>query len=421
MVRDSTLTSIEFSKASLSGIGLSRVCAGCPKLTKMLLTCEDNSEVTNEDVLSLVKCKKLESLSLERWTDVTDASITILISLSCLKEINLSHCSGLTSGGVQSLLRSNRNLEVIILSGYTSFNNCQFCDDDLLSCIGECSPKLREFAVDIDPKSTVVSEASFITLFKGCPMLEKLSLCYEKLSDAILIQIGDCTGLQVLKVYHGCYTDAGIMAVASKCTELTSLRLREPLGLSDQTLVCIAENCWKLEVIQIDNGTKFTDRGLCQLFKACTELVNVTLSYSLLITDRSILTLIQSCPKLSELTLTNNKGLTEKSVLELVVGFEGKGEIEVIKFEKCPYLTDETVALMARHCCKLRMITLSDCPLITAKSLLALLTHGKRLTQIEIRNCNVELTSAWTGAHLARRPSLRRIEVNLGRLGTFVL
>lgn len=175
MVHNSTLTSIEFTKAKLSGVGLTRISTGCPYLKKLLLACGNGRDVTDEAVRSLAKCPKLERLSLLHWTKITDASIITLISLSMLKEINLSRCSGLTSGGVQSLLKSNRNLRVIILSSYMYYRSCKFCDYSLLNCIGECCPNLREFAVKIDPESMVL-EAFLITLFKGCPLLEKLTL-----------------------------------------------------------------------------------------------------------------------------------------------------------------------------------------------------------------------------------------------------
>ena len=72
-------------------------------------------------------------------------------------------------------MKSNRNLRVIILSSYMYYRSCKFCDYSLLNCIGECCPNLREFAVKIDPESMVL-EAFLITLFKGCPLLEKLTL-----------------------------------------------------------------------------------------------------------------------------------------------------------------------------------------------------------------------------------------------------
>ena len=85
MVHNSTLTSIEFTKAKLSGVGLTRICTGCPYLKKLLLTCGNGCDVTDEDVRSIVQCPQLETLSRLNWTKITDASITTLMSLSMLK------------------------------------------------------------------------------------------------------------------------------------------------------------------------------------------------------------------------------------------------------------------------------------------------------------------------------------------------
>ena len=420
MVHNSTLTAIEFSKVSLTGVGLTRVCTGCPNLKLLLLACENDCEVTDEDARSLAKCPQLEKLSMAKWTKITDASITVLASLSLLKGIDLSNCSGLTSGGVQSLLRSNRNLETIILSNRDALSFCTFCDDDLLSCIGECCPKLRKFEVDIDPESTVASEASLIALFQGCPLLESLLLLYEKFSDTGLCQLANyCPCLNSLSLIDGSYTDVGIIAVSSKCINLTHLELHRQLNITDASMISIAEHC-RLDVLHQVAITSFTARGLCRLFEACTELTSVTLEGLPLVTDRSILTMVRRCPKLSLLALNANDGLTEKSLLGLV-GLEDLGGIQDLLVDNGSYITDEIVAILARNCSKLKTITLTECPNVTEEALVALLTHGKHLTEIEIDYCSVELDQEMSDTYLTRRPSARRIKVDLGDLGNYII
>lgn len=420
MVFNSTLTSIEFNQASLSGIGLKRVCSGCPNLKKLLLKCERESDLTDEDVRSIGQCSQLECLSLVHWTKVTDASVPVLASLSSLREIDLSYCSGLTSAGVQSLLRSNRNFEVIILSDYVNYDSCKFCDDNLLNCIGQCCPKLRTFAVDIASESTVVSEAAFITLFKGCPLLDTLILSYKLSSDASLSMLASyCPNLKALTLYHGVYTDVGIIAVISKCTQLIQLELHMSSGVTDASMYVIAEHR-RIRQLRLVYIPAVTDLGLCRVFKACTELINVKLGYLPLITDRSVLTLLQSCPKLSYFGLLNNPGLTEKSVLALV-GLDGLGGIERVYFEDCVYVTDEMVSILARNCSKLKSIILMRCPFVTTISLISLMTFSKQLTCIDIGFCNVTLTQEMIAIGLARRTLSRKIRVMLGEIGTLVV
>ena len=420
MVYESTLTSVEFTKASFTGGALFRLCKGCPNLTNLLLTSEFDSEVTDEDVRSIAKCPQLESLSLAKCTKITDAAIDTLILLPALREINISHCSGLTSSGVQNLLRSNRNLELIILSEYFDVSFCEFCDDEFLYCTSECCPKLRDFAVDIDPESTVVSEASLIALFRGCPLLENLVLYYEQLSDSCLSALAaSCSDLKELTLVDGSYTDTGVIAVCSNCTGLKYLELHGPPRITDISLICIAEHC-SLKHLHLLDTTAVTDRGLCLLFEACTGLLSVELDGLPLITDRSIISLFRFCPKLSDLTLNSNIGLSEKAVLGLI-GLECGGGIETLKFEHCTYITDNNISIVALHCSKLKGIKLTDCPLVTAEGLIALLTHSKHLTHVEILDCDIELTDAMIDTHLARRSSSRRIRVELGEVGAFAM
>ena len=420
MVRDSTLASIEFSKALLSRIGLSRVCTGCSNLKKLLLTCEHDAEVTNEDVCSLSKCPQLECLSLARWTNITDACITVLSSLCYLKEINLSYCSGVTSTGVQSLIRSNRNLEVIILSDRANYDYCKYCDDVLLKCIGECCPKLREFVVEINPVSTVVTEASFIFLFQGCSLIDDLMISFGKLSDAGLSVLAThCPYLKKLVLYDCIYTDVGLIAVSSNCTKLTSLALHGTANITDNSIISIAEHC-NIEELYLFYTKAVTDRGLCLLFGACKGLKIVELHGLRLVTDRSILSLFHCCPKLKHLNLNDKKRLTEMAVLGLL-GLEYSGGIEDLVFKYSSYLTDDLVAIVARNCSHLRMITIKFCPQITVKSLIALLTHSKRLIQVDILDCEVEVTQSIIDTYMIRRPSSRRININLGDFGSYVI
>ena len=418
MVYNSTLTYIEFANATLSGLGLSRMCIGCPNLKQLLLTCEYDCEVTDEDVRSIAKCTKLERLSLARWTKITDVSIATLASLSLLVGINLSNCPGLTSAGVQSLLRSNGNIETIILSDRIALSVCKLCDDSLLNCIGKCCPKLRHFTLSIDPSSAVVSDIPFITLFQECPRLELLLLRYELLSDASLCQLAaHCPCMYSLTLIGGVYT--GIIAVSSKCTGLTHFELHGSLNITDKSMISIAEHCC-IKVFHLVGTPGLTDRGLCVLFKACTGLTIVSLYGLPLITDRSLLTIVRHCPKLTYLALCNNAGLTEKAILGLV-GLEDQGGIEWLILKDCSYVTDETVSTLARHCSKLRTITLKDCSHVTVKGLIALLTHGERLTHIIINDCGVEMSQRMMDTHLSERPSTRRLKVELGKLGTFIL
>ena len=413
MVSNPYLTSIEFGKSlSIKDSSITRLCKGCPCLKKLQLACKD-SDLTDESVRSIVKyCPGIEDLSLVGWTKITDASMTFLRALASLKSLNLYLCSRytslrLTNAGVQSLLRSRgANLEELTLSIMLARDGYHFFDDALLRCIGECCPYLRVFIVFESAQSNV-TEASFITLVQGCPLLETFSLWCTALTDALLFQLSErCPRLSKLSLSRGNYTNAGVIEVTSKFTSaLVELELISISDLTDQSLLSIAEHCRKLRKLVITTSHNYTDRGLCQLFASCAELTEVCLQDLSKITDLSILNLVQSCPKLRDLSIHDMySALTEKAAAYLV----NLLELQTLDLGHCD-ISDQTLESLARYCRQLRTIDILGCTLWTKQGLIALLTHGKRLTYIHI---GIRPTPEIDAAYLTRRPSSRRLKVD---------
>lgn len=419
LVYHSTLTSIVVNKATIiSDNTILRLCKGSTSLTKLCLT-TSNSVLTDDSVCSIATCcPKIECLSLEGWTNLTDAAMVSLQSLGCLKDLNLSYCTSLTSDGVQSLLSSvGARLEVLILSHSVESDKCKYCNDALVRFIGQSCPVLKNFVVEISTESDV-SEASVIALIVKCPLLETLNIFYENLTDSFLSALADhCPNLLVLALLTGNFTDAGFQALTSKCTKITELTIRHQGDLSDQGINSIATHCKYLQKLDLAYTYLITDRALCRLFESCTQLTHVSLEYLPLITDRSILTLVHRCPDLKSLSLFCMKRLTDRSILALVALEKG---VETLYIDRCVTLSDDTIRSLSRYCVRLKDINLVLCPSVTEQSLIALLTHAKLLRSIDITECGVKLTPELT-ALLVKRPSPRRLKVDLGTSESYTL
>ena len=409
MVSHPSLTSFKFRKCEICDTSVTRLCKGCPLLKTLLLTCQD-SELSDESIESIVKyCPGIERLSLG-WTVITDASMAYLGTLTSLKHLNLSHCRGLTSNGVQSLLRrTGANLEELVLSDCDEDDdNCDFCDAALVQCIGECCPNLRGFVVQIGIESNM-TDVPLITLVQRCPLLETFSVWCETLliTDVLLVALSEhCPHLSTLSLWYGGYTDAGVTAVAKKCTELMELELFGIADLTDRCLLSIAANCKQLQKFGLRDSNHYTDRGLCHLFDSCTQLTDIYLR-SLSRMTGTILALAQCCRGMRMLELSHNAALTEKTIVYLVT----LQQLETLTVGNCSSLSDHTLESVARYCPRLRTINIYGCPLITEKGLIALLTYGKRLRSIEI--IGIKLTPETHAAYLTRRTSPHRLKVQL--------
>ena len=422
-IQKSTLTSVCFTDSNISDVGVLRLCKGCPNIKTLSLAIRSSTNVfnlTDDSVRSIAQyCPDIEKLSLEGWEDLADNSMTALVTLTSLKELNLSRCDDLTSAGVQSLLRSiGANIEVLVLSDEDVYGCCDFCDDALLRCIGECCPNLRDLVVKVNIIFPVLS-ASFEAIIRRCPLLNTVSLgSWILSSDVIMVQIADCCPhLTALSLQWGKYTDAGVAAVVSKCIKLRCLRLCEFSNLRNESLTSIATHCSNLQELGLSSNCNFTDRYMSMLFKSCTQLESITLSSIPLITDRSIQALTQSCSRIKYLYISNNKRLTDRSFAYLIM----LHELESLHIVQCLTLTDHTLGSLARHCTKLKSITLHTCPLVTKRGLISLIEHGKRLKSITILTCNALLTTEVNGTLHKRLSSPHRLRIDLGTMGSFVL
>ena len=412
MMGGSALRSVEFEYVDTTDGGIEVLCKRNPGLKRMSLTLTSESTVTDEGVRSIAKyCPGLEQISLVGWKDISNRSLEVLCTLPRLEETSLSYCKGVTSAGIASLVKSiGGNLEVLKLCSVLDLTSASFlpCDDKLLQYIGECCPKLRELTMDTRTTDNI-TEATFATLFQGCPLLEALE-CTQLPAYALPQLAKHCPCLRKLDVFEQGCTNAGIVAVASKCTKLMQLRLDYAQQLTDESILSLAKHCPSLERLFLVEPKLITDHAICQLFKSCTQLTVLGLYNTPLITERSLLTLQRWCPRLKEVTLYNLTAVTQVSIVALTC-FDST--LESLKIESCRSLSDDAVALISERCTVLKCIKLVSCPLVTVQALIELLTHGKRLTYIKLNRCGVVLTSEIEATHLTRRPTAQRTAVLL--------
>ena len=185
----SSLSSITFDKASDEhddqyDMSINVLCKGSPNLKKLSFTEPDADSFTDAAVQSIVQHRPhMEVLSFKDWDGITDESLTCLIRLPRLKEIDLSRCFQLSSDGVQELLEANRALEALMLSDFDRMGDEEegpysLINDALLRCIGANCPNLIKLHLCLDSyaaDSDVTSE-SFEAALEGLPALEELAV-----------------------------------------------------------------------------------------------------------------------------------------------------------------------------------------------------------------------------------------------------
>ena len=416
MVTYSTLTDLSIRHGVITDGAVDRLCKGCPYLTRVSLGFWN--DLTDASVRSIVKyCPGIEHLSLGGWTKITDEAMMALLGLKLLKEIDLSDCSGLTSAGVQGMLRSaGANLEVLTLSVGSDYDECEFCDDALLRCLGVCCPKLRDFCTSVG-LNTNITEATLVALVRGCPQLENFQVFCNKVSEAVWVNLAvSCPRLAKLDLSYVDITDIGFNALSRQCKQLTSISLHDGTYMTPKSFTTNLMHCNGLKELDLHSISWLSDQSLSSVLGSMPLLTEVKLSCLPLITDRSILVLMRSCPKVKQLWLFFLTGVTDRSIATFVT----LEELDTLSISSCPSLTDHTIRSLACHCKKLNYVNLTNCSLVTEQGVIDMLTEGERLTYISITSCNVIHTTE-LDEHLQRRSSSRRLKVDLSELGCFTL
>ena len=125
-------------------------------------------------------------------------------------------------------------------------------------------------------------------------------------------------------------TDASVLEVARRCSNLQSLNLRS-WRITDASLMEVARRCSNLQTLDLSYCKNITDASLLEVARRCSNLQSLDLSYcgsrvnrrcrppAHNITDASLMEVARRCSNLQSLNLHNCMNITDacKSALRL--------------------------------------------------------------------------------------------------------
>ncbi|KAL1917721.1 uncharacterized protein VTP21DRAFT_3555 [Calcarisporiella thermophila] len=206
---------------------------------------------------------------------------TIAASCPRLERLNLAWCRGISSRGVEAVLRGCSRLRWLRLDG------CITITDEMM-LENFCAPPELRF---ISLASTHVQDRGIEALAKQCPKLVHLNL-------------------------SGCrITDHALRQLALHCPNLERLELAECRALTDEGFTFLALRCPNIHSLDLENCIEITDRTL-QAFAGLRRLSRLCLSYCENITDEGVASVLRGCrDTLTAIELDNCASLTD-SVLQ---------------------------------------------------------------------------------------------------------
>ncbi|KAJ3063959.1 hypothetical protein HDU98_000288 [Podochytrium sp. JEL0797] len=196
-----------------------------------------------------------------------------------------------------------------------------------------------------------------------------------------------------------------------------SLNLRNCWQLTDTGILSIAEHAPFLQHINLASVWEITDTAVASLARLTSGLVSLDLSNCRKLTDASVLAVLEFSPALRNLQLSYCKNLTDacmdhsgwKSIHTLNLqrctsisdaGFEKwveQGDMYSLReliLSDCSFLTDATVANLAKCCPAIEVASLSFCCALTEESVTALVEGCRGVRVLDVSFCGSAVTDA---------------------------
>lgn len=300
-------------------------------------------------------------------------------TVSRVTELNLSYCASPSPRDYDMILHFN-NLESVSLSC------CSHSITKLmLTQLGKHCPCLSS----LDLSHTHVSTVAVIAVAKKCSSLTSLNLsrCVNIRDDALVALAQFCPTLCNLSLKHCPHiTYGGVISVLHNCLALTTLNLRNCDGVSGAGYLPRGDSPQSsLTALNLCDCQSISAAAVHSLVSECPLLCTLDLSGCDLITDQAVVALSLKCPVLKCIQLGFCPDVGSSSVGALA---KNCPELNCLRVNGTA-VTDRAVVAVAEHCRSLTCLDLSFCHRLTDSALLALAASAccASLTALDVECC----------------------------------
>ncbi|XP_078400894.1 F-box and leucine-rich repeat protein 13 [Cetorhinus maximus] len=381
-----TLKCLNFSRTSITNEAVQSVVkvAGLNLEGLVLQHCKD---LTDDAVCAICMCQPgLITLDLTGCAELTDRSVTAMVSLQYLEHLFLGKIRLLTDNGLKNLstiptLRTLDLSECYQVSGRElvkglvfpqatpnlvslNFSCCTMVKD---SCVFSMGAILHESLRELDLTSCV-----YITDFS-------IYVITNYLKGLTALRLGWCKGI----------TDSGLLGMNianDNCqlamkdekpqiiTESDMEPSKEKEGASLRALTCLKELC-------LTACTKLTDTSITREIRF-QELKTLTLSMVREITDESVVSIAAHCRSLEGLALNHCGQLTDQGMIAAASHMKRLTNLEI---SCCDKITNQALEVLMQECKWLRSLDVSMCNGLTIADIERLQLFHPRLTSIKAK------------------------------------
>ncbi|KAI1463399.1 RNI-like protein [Daldinia caldariorum] len=294
---------------------------------------------------------------------VSDGSVMPLAVCTRVERLTLTNCKDLTDVGLMPLVRSNKNLLALDISGDNNIT------ERSIVTIAENCRRLQGLNVS---NCKQISNESMVQLAESCKYIKRLKLndCQQLNDSAIIAFANNCPNILEIDL-HQCANigNEPVTALLAKGRALRELRLANCDLIDDGAFLSLPSKIYEhLRILDLTSCTRLTDRAVEKIIEVAPRLRNLVLAKCSNITDAAVYAISRLGKNLHYVHLGHCRNITDEAVKRLV---HSCNRIRYIDLGCCTHLTDESVVQLARLP-KLKRIGLVKCSSITDESMYAL-------------------------------------------------
>ncbi|XP_026222019.1 dynein regulatory complex subunit 6 [Anabas testudineus] len=265
------LSDISWKALCSSSEGLCRLhVAECPRMTDASL--KSVATLKNLQYLDISLCNRVNDVGIRYLTDGS--------SVTKLKELNVSHCSGITDISVMRISQRLCNLYHL---------NISYCE------------RLTDMSLEWLSGSSICSLD-----ISGCNIQDQGLAAVEGIHLRKLV-LADCVYI----------TDIGIEKLCKNMRDLEHIDVSHCVSLSDPAIRAISFYCRSLVTLQMSGCPKMTDMAVQYLTSGSQYLRELDVSGCILLTDRTLRHLERICPPLCSIAMMCCSSISKVAALKL--------------------------------------------------------------------------------------------------------
>ncbi|KAH0607094.1 uncharacterized protein H6S33_003082 [Morchella sextelata] len=298
-----------------------------------------------------------------------------------IKRLNLTTIAGKISDGSMEPLVKCTKLERLTLT------NCSHLTDLPLQKIFDNNPRIQ--ALDLSQLHSITDNA-LLAVAKNCPRLQGLNIAgCKRVTDTSLIPLSErCKSLRRLKLNECNFiTNAAVASLAAHCSQLLEIDLYKCHNITDEAIGHLFTQLRQLRELRLAYCDLLTDDAFLQLPTRTYDFLRILdLTGCELLTDEAVNKIVTAAPRLRNLVLAKCRNITDKAVTHSVIKL-GKN-LHYLHLGHCQHLTDRAVQTLVRYCNRIRYIDLACCTHLTDQSVshLAGLPKLRRIGLVKCQN-----------------------------------